>query len=216
MARMVDRGRVRALRVSVFSLVCMLLSAAGHAVATGSRPALVGVVAGSGVVVFVGNVLAGRERSWAQISGAVLGLQVVLHAVVSSAAGVETPPAAYGPQSAPVEHQLAHVQQAHAGATGLMQHGPGAVAAMVLGHALAALLAAWWLRRGEALAWRLGRRVAEAVVRLRKVRRRLRVSPLPAGPLLLPRIEVRRPLINRLVLLHTVIRRGPPVAVFVR
>ncbi|MFG2819461.1 hypothetical protein ACGFX4_08555 [Kitasatospora sp. NPDC048365] len=102
-------------------------------------------------------------------------------------------------------------------ASGLLGMTPG----MLLGHLAAALVAGWWLRRGEAALWRLVRLTAHTA---RQVAGPLRtVLALAAALLLGPLAEGRTPARRRTraedwrlpaaaALLCSPVRRGPPAA----
>ncbi|OIV38494.1 hypothetical protein BIV57_05505 [Mangrovactinospora gilvigrisea] len=91
----------------------------------------------------------------------------------------------------------------------------GLTPAMIAGHALAALAAGWWLRRGEAALWLVVRLAARAAGGLR-LALALASALLLGTPGPRPR-RVRRPRRPHLpatltLLRHTTTRRGPPVA----
>ncbi|MFD4371463.1 hypothetical protein [Streptomyces sp. NPDC058486] len=166
----------RLLRAAVFTAVCVVLSALGHALAACAGIAvwtlLVGFLAVFGVTVL----LTGRERSLGFVVAALTGGQLGLHLlfglgqrqltlsaqaddslvrmaaklVCGAGAASLTPGDAAGILSrAGIDPAAAH---AHAGL-----HGAGAAPAdallpslpMLLGHLLAALVAGWLLRRGD-------------------------------------------------------------------
>ncbi|WP_232246452.1 hypothetical protein [Kitasatospora mediocidica] len=94
---------------------------------------------------------------------------------------------------------------------------------MVAAHLLAALAAGWWLRRGEAAIWRLvrvGARAADAAARAcpAALRNALLLATARPGALAAPAARTvpagaeddRHRLPARLLLRHSVIRRGPP------
>ncbi|BAJ29893.1 MULTISPECIES: hypothetical protein [Kitasatospora] len=100
----------------------------------------------------------------------------------------------------------------------------GLTPAMLLGHLAAALVAGWWLRRGEAALWRLLRAVA---LTAREWAAPVRTAVALLTALLLgtgrPVAAARRagrpedwPLPAAAALRHSVLRRGPPVAAFAR
>ncbi|GAA2133898.1 hypothetical protein GCM10009760_10550 [Kitasatospora kazusensis] len=106
----------------------------------------------------------------------------------------------------------------HAGLLGLSP-------AMLLGHLAAAALAGWWLRRGEAVLWRLLRltatvaqeyaaplRTAFALLAALLLGTAAGLRPTGPGP---ERAEDWR-LPAAAALRHSLIRRGPPVAAFAR
>jgi hypothetical protein len=187
----------RTARAVVFATVCVTLAIAGHVLAAGTVPAWSAAV-GFVLVLGVTLLLAGHERSLATILGGLLGGQFALHTLFTATAG-------------PVHHPAAH---------GAMAHGPDVLVpvahgtdgpAMTLAHTLAALVAAWWLRRGERAAWALARRLAAAADRpIRLLLALLTVEPA-APPRRIPvtPAAVAGPATGR-VLRHQVVRRGPP------
>ncbi|REK88629.1 hypothetical protein DY245_20310 [Streptomyces inhibens] len=82
---------LRYVRAAVFAVVCVVLSAAGHAVMSG--PALPGwAFAAAAVPVFVcAGLAAGRERSLPAIAGGMLACQGGLHLFFSWAQGIAAP-----------------------------------------------------------------------------------------------------------------------------
>jgi hypothetical protein len=136
---------VRSVRAAVFAVLCVLLAAGGHALATGAAPAVWAQATAVVPVFVVGCLLSGRERSLAGIGGVTLaaqsGLHVVFHAVRPQHAGM-------------VMHGMRMTADAHAHA--LTPHATAA-------HAGAAVVLTWWLRRGEAALWSLLRWAMEFV-----------------------------------------------------
>ncbi|MFV2172648.1 hypothetical protein ACFHW2_13670 [Actinomadura sp. LOL_016] len=192
----------RAARAVVFATVCVTLATAGHALA--AREAVPGwaVVTGFGGVLAVTLLLAGHERSLPTIAGGLLGGQFALHALFAKAT--------WTAGAAMREHA------AHAGHTAQAAAPDGSIFAggcgMTLAHAVAALLAACWLRRGERAAWSLARRIAAAADRpVRMLLALLAAEPAAPAP--------RAPVVPvagavppaRRALRHQVVRRGPPV-----
>ncbi|MFF5502638.1 hypothetical protein [Streptomyces roseolus] len=165
----------RLLRAAVFTAVCVVLSALGHALAACAGIALWALLAGFLGVFGVTVLLTGRERSLGFVVATLAGGQLGLHLlfglgqrqltlsvraddtlvrmaaklVCGSGAANLTPGDAAGILSrAGIDPAAA---SAHAGA-----HGAAAPAdallpglPMVLGHLLAALVAGWLLRRGD-------------------------------------------------------------------
>ncbi|MEO5877472.1 MAG: MFS transporter [Streptosporangiaceae bacterium] len=122
---------LRLVRASVFAAVGVALACLAHLTASGEPVAPWTAGAGFvGALVFA-DLLAGHERSLWTISGVLVGGQFALHSLF--AVGQCRPH--------PV---VVHDDDA----------GPG----MTLAHLLAALAAAWWLRRGERAVWALARR----------------------------------------------------------
>ncbi|WP_433400641.1 hypothetical protein [Streptomyces sp. CA-146814] len=70
---------LRLMRAAVFTAVCVVLSAAGHAFAAGAPVPAWTLLAGFLGVLAVASVLAGRERSLPSIAGALAGGQLALH-----------------------------------------------------------------------------------------------------------------------------------------
>ncbi|MFF4339339.1 hypothetical protein ACFY00_05265 [Kitasatospora sp. NPDC001540] len=99
----------------------------------------------------------------------------------------------------------------------------GLTPGMLLGHLAAALVAGWWLRRGEAALWRLLRTVAltarEWAAPLRTAVALLTALLLgverPAAPRRTGRAE-DWPLPVAAALRHSLLRRGPPAVAFAR
>jgi hypothetical protein len=176
----------RAARAVVFATVCVALAVTGHMVA--SHSVVPPVAAGAGLVIMTGAgiALGGAERSLATIVGGLLGGQFMLHALFSAG-----------------EHGQ-HLAHSHSMAP---SSGGGA---MTFAHVAAAVVSAWWLRRGERAVWRLARRVAAAVLR---PARALLTPPLPVAAAPRHRAGPARESAPREALLrHVVVRRGPPAA----
>ncbi|MFB7254085.1 hypothetical protein [Streptomyces nojiriensis] len=260
---------LRLIRAAVFTAVCVVLSATGHALASCATVPWWSLCLGFLAVFAVAAPLAGRRRSLPGIAAGLAAGQLGLHAMFGlgqhSAAAAQAPagsadaslaelaarlvcggnsvplspadarqileaagldPAALAEQAAQAGQVAvqghgahAHVAQAvtAAPATGLFSP------AMLTGHLLAALAAGWLLGRGDAALFRLvelSRRSAEAAP-IRPLRAALAfVRALGAG---LPGSATRipqdprtgsdpAPCTGREALQHTVIRRGPPVA----
>ena len=190
----------RTARAVVFATVCITLATGGHALAAGTPVPMWAALAGFCAVLGVTLMLAGHERSLATILGGLLGGQFALHTLFASA----TTTAAADPmaQHAPAMH-------------GAAMHVPGTDAsggtAMTLAHTAAALVAAWWLRRGERAAWTLARRLATAVdgpIRL-LFALLAAVEPAASPPRIPVAVAPDVPAVSR-ALRHQVVRRGPP------
>ncbi|WP_215450421.1 hypothetical protein [Streptomyces sp. ATCC 21386] len=224
---MADRGLLRASRVAVFSLVCVLLAATGHGMAAGHHPPLALLAVGGTVVGVTAGRLAGRERSLVQIGGAVTVTQGALHVLFALAGPTRTstaPAAHHGGHAGHSPHAEHHTTVSATGATGTGVEPVGMAldAAhpspfMLLAHLVAGLGAAWWLRQGEAVVWRLcrllGAPVSATLRALDLLRRWARHQAV------LSRHRVARqwgagehevPFGTR-VLEHTLARRGPPL-----
>jgi len=183
---------IRSVRAAVFAVVCVLLAAGGHALATGAAPPVWLDAAGFLPVFAAASALGGRERSLAGIGGAMLAVQGGLHLAFGAA----------GPHGAMAAHMpgMAHGMN--------MGHHPHALTShAAAAHITAALLASWCLRRGEDALWSLLRKAAAFVPGLAAW---WRTAPLPAYADA-PRPYALRPHPLRQVLLrHALSRRGPP------
>ncbi|MET8946789.1 hypothetical protein ABZX30_25285 [Streptomyces sp. NPDC004542] len=193
---------VRVLRAAVFAAVCVLLAAAGHGLAVGDMPPVRVDAAGFLGVSALGWLLGGRERSLLGIGSAMLATQAGLHLVFDAAHRAVTPPVGA------MDMTMAHGQVM----TGMSPAHPvhAVTAHATAAHVLAALVASWWLRRGEAALFSLLRRAAALVPGLAAW---WRDAPLPAvldGPLRAPADP--GPL-RLLPLRHAVNRRGPPARI---
>lgn len=212
----------RTLRAAVFAAVCVLLAALGHVMMSGSRVPWWALVAGVAVTGAVGWCLAGRERGLPLIVSVVVAAQTALHSAFSLAQS-GTHPAASAPggmasmDMSSMGHDMgsmpmhsAHMDSmdmAHVDHLGHAMSGTSSFG-MLSAHLLAALLCGLWLAHGERAAFRILRAVGgwlAAPLRL------LLVLPTPPHR---PRIRVcrrsdRAP--RRLLLVHAITSRGPPV-----
>ncbi|MGW6917397.1 hypothetical protein ACWGB8_26725 [Kitasatospora sp. NPDC054939] len=241
---------LRLARAVPFALVCTLVAAAGHALSGGGEVAPTALATGFAAVLLLATALGGRERSLPAIAGA-LGLgQFGLHLLFHGTGGHAATGAGHGgsgpltlPQVAgrlvcnetgaalpgsPTPEQLvasAGLDPAAFAVAPWWQGGVlGMTASMAAGHLAAALVAGWWLRRGEAALWRLVRLTAAAA---REHAAPLRTALALAAALLrgllgLPAGPARRsggpagnvPLPSGGALRHSVVRRGPPFGAF--
>ncbi|MFF9405038.1 hypothetical protein ACF1B0_05775 [Streptomyces anandii] len=183
---------VRSVRAAVFAVLCVLLAAGGHAMATGMAPPVWLQAAGFVPVFAAGCVLGGRERSLAAIGTGTLATQSGLHLVFHAAEPHHT---------AMVMHGMRMVQAPHA----LTPHATAA-------HAGAALLLAWWLRRGEAALWSLLRWAVAFVPGLAAWWQVAGgAGSAPAGPGLVRRAAGELWALRLVRLRYAVHRRGPPM-----
>lgn len=191
---MPSQALLRLGRAAVFAAVCTALALAGHLTASGATVTPWTVGAGCVAMTALALLLAGHERSLPTILGGLFGGQFILHVLFvagqASAPGAAHP--GHGGQS------VSAVPADHGGAW------------MTAAHYTAALVAAWWLRRGERAVWRLAREVT--ALALAPARALLATAPvLPRGLVHVPPAgsTVARP-VGRM-LRHAVSRRGPPV-----
>jgi putative effector of murein hydrolase LrgA (UPF0299 family) len=173
----------RAARSVVFATVCVGLAITGHMVVSHATVPVPAAVGGLVALTVIGVALTGTERSLATILTGLLGGQFMLHAVFTAA------------------QQGQHLEHGHA-----MPSSSGA-AAMTFAHVAAAVVSAWWLRRGERAVWGLARRIAAA---LRWPARALRAPSLPLSAAPRRRVATAMPGRRGAVLRHVVVRRGPP------
>ncbi|MFD6552512.1 hypothetical protein [Streptomyces sp. NPDC058398] len=182
---------VRSLRAVVFAVLCVLLAAGGHVLATGQAPPLWAEGAGLLAVLAAGCALGGRERSLSGIGGAMLVAQAGLHLGFEAA----RPRMTMNMHGMHMEHPVAHALTPHATAA----------------HVAAALLATWWLRRGEAALWSLLRRAAAFVPGLAAWwRTSTGLSPLRPYREAVGRTPAEPSPLGQALLRHAVSRRGPP------
>jgi len=172
----------RAARAVVFATVCVGLAVTGHMMISQAPVPPMAAAGGLAGVTVAGLALAGTERSLATILVGLLGGQFMLHALFTAAQEGQ---------------HLAHGHPMSASSGG---------AAMTFVHVAAAVVSAWWLRRGERAVWALAKRVAAGVIR--------RVLPPAPPPVLLTRPlgapVARTGTPGRVLLRHVVVRRGPP------
>ncbi|GLZ08834.1 hypothetical protein Acsp03_63000 [Actinomadura sp. NBRC 104412] len=179
-----------------FATVCVTLASVGHELTSTAEIPLWAMLAGFAGVLAVTLVLAGHERSLATILGGLLGGQFALHSLYAAA----TSPALPVTDPGTGHHAVAEIPGHESGLS------------MTLAHVAAAVISAWWLRRGERAAWSLARRVADLADR--PVRALLAlfadVEPpaLPARTVLIPAVGETSTV--GLILRHLVVRRGPP------
>lgn len=182
---------VRGLRAAVFAVLCVLLAAGGHVLATGAAPPVRTQVAGALALFAAGCLLGGRERSLAGIGGGTLVSQGGLHLAFAAAR----------PHAVTVMHGMRMSPSA------AHPHSPHATVA----HLGAALVLTWWLRRGEAALWSLLRwavALVPGLVAWWQVARGARTAPAVPRP---GRPGDRGTGAPRQTLLrYAVHRRGPP------
>ncbi|MBT2366577.1 hypothetical protein J7E88_14970 [Streptomyces sp. ISL-10] len=217
--------RLRALRAAVFTALVVTLSAASHVLLSQAPLPLTTVAALTAAVFAVACALSGGERGFPRIAGLLIPLELAADTVFT--AGQH---ACYGAAGGPVTGSLRAVgldvlcggsigaqlpgvaAAAHTGGLGALLQSPDPAVPWLLlaAHVSVGLVAAAWLRRGEAALASLLRSVGVfafrplllAVAALRGTRG----APRTTG-----RREHREPRPSRaLQLVHSVGRRGPP------
>ncbi|OIJ94252.1 hypothetical protein [Streptomyces colonosanans] len=182
---------VRSLRAAVFAVVCVLLAASGHTLATGAVPPVWVEAAGFPPVFAAAAALAGRERSLPGIATAMLAVQGGLHLAFDAAGPPRTPMHMPGMSYGMRMDGPSHVMTSNA----------------LAAHLIAALLASWCLRCGEAALWSLLRRAVAFVPGLAAW---WRAAPLPAYAGSPRQRTCGRRLVRQALLRHSLSRRGPP------
>ncbi|MER6047092.1 hypothetical protein ABT168_06420 [Streptomyces sp. NPDC001793] len=213
----ISAAHLRALRAALFTALCVALSSASH-VLLSRMPLPPVTVAGTGVAVFaLAYALAGRERGYWRIAGLLLPLELAADAAFSL--GQHTCYGADGAPAGPV-HSLSTMLLCGGGPVGgplaqLTREGGAPAPAWLLplaGHLAVGLLAAGWLRRGEAALVRLLGAVAGFAFRP------LLLAAAVLGRALTPRRALPAPVRTAPtarslpLLVHSVVRRGPPCA----
>jgi hypothetical protein len=225
------RPRLRALRAALFAALCVTLSSTSHVLLARTALPLTAVAAAFAAVFAVAYVMAGRgERGFWSIAGLLVPLELAIDTVFTS--GRQT---CYGPSGGPVtgswrslhETVFCHGQVGAgagsgmagrlsqvSGGAGLTTQVPSATVPWLLlaTHIAVGLLAAWWLRRGEAALHRVARAVVAAAFRpllLAVAAGRTGHGPRGAAWTVRPPAAPAGPV--PLLLQHSVVRRGPPV-----
>ena len=227
----------RTLRAAVFAAVCVLLAALGHVMMSGAPVAWWALAGGAVATGGACWCLAGRERGRTLIVSVVVAVQTALHEAFSLARSwaPPTPPPALPP--AATGHDMSAMTMAMDPATPMDTamdtatamdpmtamdavdtthlHHLGHAAhdsssfGMLAAHLLAASLCGLWLAYGERAAFRILRAVAGWLAA--PLRLLLAALPLPSER---PRVRARRPSsdrVPRLLLVHAITSRGPPV-----
>ncbi|GHF31607.1 hypothetical protein GCM10010218_10550 [Streptomyces mashuensis] len=210
-------GRYRAVRAALFSALCVTLSAASHVLLSHVPLPLFTVAAVAGAFFTLAYALAGRERGYGAIAALLVPLELAADTLFTTGQD-----ACYGPAKGPLAGPLHSmgvdlVCRGDVGgplAPGTYQGflgGPAAPWLLLAAHVAVGLLAAAWLRRGEAALGGLLRTLAAVAFRplLLLALAALRAPVRPARPRPRPRRATgpTRPLPS---LTHSVVRRGPP------
>ncbi|MER0445100.1 hypothetical protein ABR738_11070 [Streptomyces sp. Edi4] len=216
--------RLRAARAALFTALVVTLSSASH-VLLSRVPLPLSLVTGAACAVFfIAYALAGRERGFWAIAGALVPLELAADTLFTTGQHV-----CYGPSGGPVAGALRAVGvdvlcgggtlgggalgavPAPANAAALLTHpGPAVPWLLLAAHVSVGLLAALWLRRGEAALARLLRAVGHHAFRpLLVAAAVVRAAFDGARPVARPAYHRPGPSRTRF-LVHSVARRGPP------
>ncbi|WP_432135959.1 MULTISPECIES: hypothetical protein [unclassified Streptomyces] len=221
--------RLRAVRAALFTAFVVLLSTASHVLLSRAPLPLSTVAAVAAAVFVLAYALAGRERGFWRIAALLVPLELAADTVFTTGQNV-CYGAAGGPvtgplrsvgwhvlcgDTTPVGTPLARMTAPGTGPdrlAGLLTHASPATSWLLLAaHVTVGLLAAAWLRRGErALGRLLSAATATTFRPLLLAVSAVTVRPVPAvRP---PRPSPRAVCAPGRVLVHSVARRGPPVA----
>ncbi|WP_055497871.1 hypothetical protein [Streptomyces albus] len=219
----------RTARAAVFTALCVTLSCGAHVLLSGSPVPLRPLLAVTAVVFSLAFALAGQERGFGRIAALLIPLELAAdtvfttgqHACYGQAGGPVTGPlrsvgvdllCGGGSVGTPLARMAAH--GGGAGAYPLGLHGiPGQAVPWLLlaAHVGVGLLAALWLRRGEAAVARLLRAVAATAFRpLCRAAAVCHTAAGGSGPAPLPRAPEAWAPPALPLLTHSVPRRGPP------
>lgn len=182
---------VRVLRCAIFATATTVLAALAHLASGMATPPPGWLLAAGAAVGVAVHPLTRRERGLPTLVGAAVAGQLVLHAVltvamVGSTCRLSNGAAAMpGMGPAPITSATANGMGCAAGGWLPMSTTGRSAGVMCAGHLLAAVMLAWWLRRGERALVRLGVVVRQA---LAPVVRRLVAVLLPVRPPLTPAV----------------------------
>lgn len=134
------------LRAAIFAAVCVALAESAHRLMSPGAIPLGASVGALAMVFALGRAAAGRERGLASITASMMAVQGALHiwfdAVQQTAGSAAVPSACAAMQPMPGMDAVSMCPSQ--GTMGLFAPYAGG---MLAAHALAALAAAWWLRR---------------------------------------------------------------------
>ncbi|MFD3687722.1 hypothetical protein ACFWTE_23255 [Nocardiopsis sp. NPDC058631] len=130
-------------RSAVFAGVCVGVSATGHGLSSGHGVSLPALLLGGALVLALAHATVRSEQRLGALTARMLWSQAALHLVFTLAARPGDPV----PGSAGLGHTAVHAS--------LPEGADGAGADMLLAHAAAGLVGAWWLRQGERAAFDL-------------------------------------------------------------
>ncbi|MFF8431357.1 MULTISPECIES: hypothetical protein [unclassified Streptomyces] len=210
----------RTVRAAVFAAVCVLLAALGHVMMSGQHVPGWALAAGLAVTGAAGWSLAGRERGVPLIVTVVVAAQAALHEAFSFAqsasAGTASAPMPAMPMDSMDMGSMGHMDMSGTGHLGHMGHSMGDGSSsfgMLAAHLFAALLCGLWLAYGEQAAFRILRAAAARLAAPLRLLLALPDTPVRPRPRVRRRRSRRAP--RLLLLVHSIISRGPPAGVAV-
>lgn len=216
--------RLRGLRAAIFTALVVTLSVASHVLLSRAPLPLTTVAAVTGGVFAVAFMLSGREQGFRRIAGLLIPLELAADTIFTTGQHV-----CYGPAGGPVAGSLRAVGfdvlcggEVGATLTGaalpvdrqglaalLSSPDPAQPWLLLAAHVGVGLLAAAWLRRGEAALAGLVRTVGTFA--FRPLLLAVAAAHAPRGARTAPRPEPYSPRSSRTrLLVHSVGRRGPP------
>ncbi|MGP3921670.1 hypothetical protein [Streptomyces sp. 8N616] len=223
----ISGAQLRTLRAALFTALCVTLSAASHVLLSGVPLPVTTVAALSAGVFAIAWALAGRERGYGAIAALLIPLELAADTVFTTGQH-----ACYGQAGGPVAGPLrsvgldllcsggdfgtplARMAGREPAATLPVAGDPATPWLLLAAHVTVGLAAAAWLRRGETALARLLRAVAGFAFRplLTAV---AAVTGAEEGPAHRALRAVRRvrPARTQPMLVHSVVRRGPPCCV---
>lgn len=210
----------RTVRAAVFAAVCVLLAALGHVMMSGQHVPGWALAAGLAVTGAAGWSLAGRERGLPLIVTVVVAAQAALHEAFSFAQSASADPASTPMASMPMDsmdmRSMGHMEMSGTDHLGHMGHSMGDGSSsfgMLAAHLFAAVLCGLWLAYGEQAAFRILRAAAARLAAPLRLLLALPDTPVRPRPRVRRRRSRRAP--RLLLLVHSIISRGPPAGVAV-
>ncbi|MFE2104114.1 MULTISPECIES: hypothetical protein [unclassified Streptomyces] len=205
----------RTVRAAVFAAVCVLLAALGHVMMSGQHVPGWALAAGLAVTGAAGWSLAGRERGVPLIVTVVVAAQAALHEAFSFAQSASAPMPSM-PMDSMDMGSMGHMDMSGTDHLAHMGHtmGDGSSSfGMLAAHLFAALLCGLWLAYGEQAAFRILRAAAARLAAPLRLLLALPDTPVRPRPRVRRRRSRRAP--RLLLLVHSIISRGPPAGVAV-
>ncbi|MFG3255838.1 hypothetical protein [Streptomyces sp. NPDC048172] len=216
---------IRTARAAVFTALCVTLSAGAHVLLSGAPVPLTAFAAIAAGVFLLAFAFADRERGFAGIAALLIPLELAADTVFTTGQH-----ACYGQAGGPVTGPLRSVgvdllcggggvgtplarMAAQGGGAGPVPLGadPAVPWLLLVAHLGVGLLAAAWLRRGEAAVARLLRAAAATAFRPLRIAFAVCRTAGPARPARTPRFRPVRMPRTLPLLTHSVHRRGPPL-----